>query len=95
MKDALCSITAGRKGQGNQGGFRRVGRLCSRREADLTNRQTDGITRQVARMSTIFVPVSEEISGSFVGKGLAVKRNAEFRLQVDVPHLQAQHEAKL
>lgn len=79
MKDALTTNTLGRKGQGNQGGFRLVDRVCSRREAGEEKRQTDGITRQVAGLSTIFVPARQEISGSFMGKGFA--ENPNYRLR--------------
>lgn len=86
MKNALTTNTFGRKGQGNQGGFRLVGRVCSRREAGEEKRQTDGITRQVASLSTIFVPASEEICSSFVDKGLARKQNVVNVLFLDVLH---------
>lgn len=47
MKNGLTTNTLGRKGQGNQGGFRLVGRVCSRREAGEEKRQTERTTCQV------------------------------------------------
>jgi len=95
MKDALTTNTLGRKGQGNQGGFRLVDRVCSRREAGEEKRQTDGITRQVGGLSTIFVPAREEINRSFVGKGFAGKQdvlNALFLDFLDDDQVRVKHQ---